>query len=129
MRVLKQGYTFSSVFSTPCLLLHVHLDVYVGLLFPLLPSTCHHLTNTAKDEWAAGNGVAFDHGKTEATLFHRKRITPIATIKIGANTVPFSKEEAWWLGMWLDSQLTLKDHCATRLREGKKAMARLRRLT
>lgn len=82
-----------------------------------------------KIEWAAGNGVAFDHGKTEATLFHRKRITPIATIKIGANTVPFSKEEAWWLGMWLDSQLTLKDHCATRLREGKKAMARLRRLT
>jgi len=34
-----------------------------------------------------------------------------------------------WLGVWLDSQLTLRDHHATRVKEGHKAMARLRRLT
>ena len=31
--------------------------------------------------------------------------------------------------MWLDSQLTLRDHHATRLKQGQKAMTRLRRLT
>jgi hypothetical protein len=31
--------------------------------------------------------------------------------------------------VWLDSQLTLKEHHAIRLKEGKKAMGRLRRLT
>jgi len=82
----------------------------------------------ASIEWAAGNGVVFDHGKTEAALFHRKRKTPTATVKVGTNTVPFN-EATRWLGVWLDSQLTLKDHHAIRLKDGKKAMARLRRLT
>ena len=35
----------------------------------------------------------------------------------------------WWLGIWLDSQLTLMDHHATRLKECKKAVAWLRWLT
>jgi hypothetical protein len=34
-----------------------------------------------------------------------------------------------WLGVWLDSQLTLKEHHPIRLKEGKKALGRLRRLT
>jgi len=33
-----------------------------------------------------------------------------------------------WLGIWFDSQLTLKEHHAIRPKDGKKAMARLRRL-
>jgi len=40
-----------------------------------------------------------------------------------------NKEATRWLGVWLDSQLTLKDHHATRLKSGQNAMARLRRLT
>jgi len=80
-------------------------------------------------EWAAGNRVAFDHGKTEAALFRKKKQTPKAKVKVGDNVVPFNKEATRWLGIWLDSQLTLKDHHATRLKDGKKAMARLRRLT
>jgi len=80
-------------------------------------------------EWAAGNRVAFDHGKMEAALLCRKRTTPMATLKIGANVVPFNKVATRWLGVWLDSQLTLRDHHATRLKEGRKAMTRLRRLT
>jgi hypothetical protein len=31
--------------------------------------------------------------------------------------------------VWLDSQLTLKDHHAIKMKEGRKAMGRLRRLT
>jgi len=45
-----------------------------------------------------------------------------------SNTVSFN-EATRWLGVWLDSQLTLRDHHAIQLRDGKKAMARLRRLT
>jgi len=83
----------------------------------------------ASIEWATGNGVAFDHGKTKAALFHRKRSAPMATVKVGADTIPFNKEATRWLRIWLDSQLTLKDHHDLRLKDGKKAMLRLRRLT
>jgi len=51
-----------------------------------------------------------------------------ATVAVGADIIPFNKAATRWLGVWLDSQLTLKDHHATRLKEGRKAMTRLRRL-
>jgi len=84
---------------------------------------------TAAIKWAVENGVAFDHSKTEAALFHRKTSTPSATVKVGGESVPFSKEATQWLGVWLDSQLTLKGHHAVRMKEGRKAKARLHRLT
>jgi len=79
--------------------------------------------------WAVENGVAFDSGKTEAVLFHKKRSAPRATVAVGTNSVPFNKEAARWLGIWLDAQLSLKEHHATRMNEGRKALTRLRRLT
>ena len=65
---------------------------------------------TASMVWAAQNGVAFDHGKTEAAIFWRKRkaAEAKATVKVGGNEVPFNKEATWWLRVWLYSQLTLK---------------------
>ena len=81
-------------------------------------------------EWAEGNRVSFDHGKTEAALFYRsrkKRTT--ATVMVAPNAVPFNKEATRWLGIWLDFQLTLKEHHDIGTREGKQAMTRLRRLT
>jgi len=83
-------------------------------------------------EWAAGNGVAFDHGKTEAALFWRKKRKETETeakVKVGDKEIPFNKEATRWLGVWLDSQLTLKEHHATRLKSGRNAMTRLHRLT
>jgi len=79
-------------------------------------------------EWAAGNGVAFDPGKTEATLLH-KRSTPNATVAVGGRDIPLNKDATRWLGVWLDSQLTLKEHHATRMKNGRKAMTRLSRRT
>jgi len=76
-------------------------------------------------EWAAGNGVAFDPGKTEAALFHKKR----STVAVGDRDIPFNKEATRWLGVLLDSQLTLKEHHATRMKNGRRAMSQLRRLT
>jgi hypothetical protein len=78
---------------------------------------------------ASLNGVAFDHGKTEAVLFRKSRASPKATIRVGTNDVTFNTAATRWLGVWLDSQLTLKGHHAIRLKEGKKALGRLRRLT
>jgi hypothetical protein len=80
-------------------------------------------------DWARDNGVAFDHGKTEAALFRRKRTAPTATIRVGTNDIPFNTDATRWLGVWLDSQLTLKEHHAIRLKEGRKALGRLCRLT
>jgi len=83
----------------------------------------------ASIDWAAANGVAFDYGKTEAALFHKKRTAPTATVAVGTSEVPFNKGATRWLGIWLDAQLSLKEHHATRMKEGSKAMTRLRRLT
>jgi len=78
--------------------------------------------------WAEKNGVDFDQGKTEAAIFRKKKTTPTATVTVGNSAVPFNKEATRWLGIWLDSQLILKTHHATRLKEGRNAMIRLRRL-
>ena len=83
----------------------------------------------ASIEWVTGNGVAFDHGKIEAALFQRRKKVPTAEVIVGASRVPFNKRATRWLGVWLDSQLTLRDHHTTRLKQGQKAMTRLRRLT
>ena len=48
---------------------------------------------------------------------------------MGTNDVTFNTAATRWLGVWLDSQLTLKEHHAIRLKEGKKALGWLRRLT
>ena len=52
-----------------------------------------------------------------------------AKVMVGDNEVLFNKEATWWLGVWLDSQLTLKEHHATRLKNGRNALTRLHRLT
>jgi hypothetical protein len=60
--------------------------------------------------------------------FHKKRTTPAAKIDIDDNKISFNKEATCWLGVWLESQLTLKENHAIRLKKGKNAMNRLRRL-
>ena len=47
---------------------------------------------------------------------------------VDSNAVPFNKEATRWLGVWLVSQLMQKEHHADRLKKGKNAMTRLRRL-
>jgi len=82
-------------------------------------------------EWAGKNGVAFDQGKMEAAMFWRRKRGTVAAakVKVGDSEVPFNKEATRWLGVWLKSQLTLKEHHATRLKSGRNAMTRLRMLT
>jgi hypothetical protein len=72
--------------------------------------------------------VAFDHRKTEAVLFQKSRDAPAATIWGGTNDISFNPEATCWLGVWLDSQLTLKEDYAIRLKQAKTALGHLRRL-
>ena len=69
-------------------------------------------------EWGGKNGVAFDQGKTEATMFWRKRkgTEAKAKVRVGDDKVPFNKKTTRWLGVWLDSQLMRKEYHATRLK-------------
>ena len=85
---------------------------------------------SAPIDWAAQNGVVFDHSKTEAALFSRRRKADSgAAITVGSKAVPFNKEATRRLGVWLDSQLILKDHHAGRMKDGRNALTRLRRLS
>jgi hypothetical protein len=52
----------------------------------------------------------------------------MATVESEGQRVPFNKSATRWLGVWLDSQLTLKDHRRAMLKKGRKAMAQIRRL-
>jgi len=49
-------------------------------------------------------------------------------IRVGDKEVPFNNEVTRWLGVWLDSQLTLNEHHAAGVKGARKAMGRLRRL-
>ena len=64
----------------------------------------------AAQEWA---NTTFDTDKTEAILLSRRRkhkptAPPPRGIQVGETTVHFNKQATRWLGVWLDSQLTLK---------------------
>jgi len=88
---------------------------------------------TAAQEWAVANAVTFDTEKTEAILFSRRRkrstpATPPRGILVDGRTVQFNKQATRWLGVWLDSQLTLKDHHDVRMKIARNAQNRLRRL-
>jgi hypothetical protein len=55
-------------------------------------------------------------------VVRRKRKAATVTVTVGANTVLFNKAATRWLGVWLDSQLTLPPGG----RRGAIAMTRLR---
>jgi ribonuclease HI len=85
-------------------------------------------------EWGAANGVQFDPEKTEAALFTRKKGRDLkdrfqrARLTLGGKDVAFNQEATKWLGVLLDTGLTLKAHYQERLQKAKKAEARVRAL-
>jgi hypothetical protein len=49
-------------------------------------------------DWASRNGVAFDHGKTEAMFFSRGWRAPTASVTSDNQEIPFNKLGTRWLG-------------------------------
>jgi len=90
------------------------------------------LTNAATYavEWASENAVAFDVDKTEAMLLTRKhKIEWNTEIQVDGQTVKFNKQATRWLGIWIDSSLSLKDHHQAMMKKARNAQQRMRRLT
>jgi ribonuclease HI len=85
-------------------------------------------------EWGGADGVQLDPDKSEAALFTRQRGRDLrdqvqrARLSIGGKEVVFKQEAIRWLGMLLDTGLTLKAHYQNRLQKAKKAEARVRAL-
>ncbi|KAL2012391.1 hypothetical protein VTN00DRAFT_5109 [Thermoascus crustaceus] len=84
--------------------------------------------------WGQANAVQFDEKKTEAVLFTRKRGQELrnqvqrATVQVGQHQAPFKQEATRWLGIWLDTGLTLKKHYLTCLQKARSAEGRLKTL-
>ena len=80
--------------------------------------------------WAESNAVQFETAKTEAILFSRKRKHRRCQrgIRVGDQTVRFAPDATWWLGIWLDSGLTLQENRRRRIGKTRQAEARIRRI-
>ena len=79
--------------------------------------------------WSEENAVTFDRAKTEAMFLSKRRKKPTETVPVGDDQIPFNKQATRWLGVWIDSKMTLKEHHSARMKSAQKAMGRIRRLT
>ena len=81
-------------------------------------------------EWGERNAVRFETAKTEAILFSRKRRHRRTQrgVQVGERTYRYSPEETRWLGIFLDSALTLRENRRHRIGKARQAEARLRRI-
>ena len=83
-------------------------------------------------EWGERNlnAVRFETAKTEAILFSRRRRhrRTHRGVRVGEHTYRYSPEETRWLGIILDSALTLRKNRHHRIGKARQAEARLRRI-
>jgi len=73
--------------------------------------------------------VAFDHAKTEAMFLSKRRRKPTESVRVGEHDVPFNQHATRWLGVWIDSKMTLKEHHSARVKKAQREMHCIRRLT
>jgi len=82
--------------------------------------------------WAKENACQFDIEKTEAMLFTRrgnnKEPKMKAKIRIGNHEVQYNKQATRWLGVWLDSMLTLNDHMKKTFAKARRAQSSVQSL-
>jgi len=79
--------------------------------------------------WAGRNGVKFDHAKTEAMFLSKRRRKPSESVRVGDHDIPFNRHATRWLGVWIDSKMTLKEYHSARMKKARRAMGCIRRLT
>ena len=82
--------------------------------------------------WARGNAVHFEISKTEAVLLSRRRglrqAAAAEPVRVGDLLFPFASKATRWLGVWLDSALTLRTSRRKALNRARAKEAALRRL-
>jgi hypothetical protein len=77
---------------------------------------------------AEDSAISFDLSKTELIHFTSGREAKGATLTLPNQEVVKPKEVVRWLGIWFDSQLSFKEHVATRVSQAKSAFLRMSRL-
>jgi len=76
--------------------------------------------------WAEGRNETEIAGRlTNAATYAVKQNTGF---QVDGQTVKFNKQATRWLGIWIDSSLSLKDHHQT-MKKARNAQKRMRRLT
>ena len=82
--------------------------------------------------WAEGNAVRFEVTKAEAVLLSKRRShgreKRERSVRVGDNFSPFAHAATRWLGMWLDSALTLMESRRRSFNRARAKEAALRRL-
>ena len=59
----------------------------------------------------------------------KRRKKPTESVRVGDYEVQFNQHATRWLGIWIDSKMTLKEHHSARMKKARKAMHRIRHLT
>jgi len=59
-------------------------------------------------------GVTFDVAKNETMFLSKRRKEPTETVWVGDCEIQFDRHATLWLGIWIDSNMTLKAHHAER---------------
>ena len=81
-------------------------------------------------QWADNSAVRFETSETEAILFskRRKHHRYDRAIQLEGQSVRFAPAATRWLGIWLDSKLSLTENRRRRIAKARQAEARLRRI-
>jgi len=84
---------------------------------------------TEAPSWVKENTCQFEIEKTKAILFTRRRNNKEpkmkAKIRVGSHEVQYNKEATRWLGVWLDSMLTLNNHTKKTFAKARRAQGRV----
>ena len=84
-------------------------------------------------KWGLINNVTFDINKTEAILFTKKskirRNIEQYNIQVQNYVIKFNKEATRWLGIWLDTGLSLKEHYQIRFQKAQQTENKLRAIS
>src|SRR6266436_7414810 len=95
----------------------------------LAKSNCKKLEGIALELMSRAKeaAISFDVSKTELILFYSKRITIEEGLKLGDIEI-YHKPLVRWLGVFLDSKLTFKQHIEIQISKAKAAFYLIRRL-
>ena len=77
---------------------------------------------------ANNKAVHFETSKTEAILFSKRSYRCSREIRVRGQMIRFVPQATRWLGIWLDSTLTLAENWRRRIGKTRQAEARLRRI-
>ena len=67
--------------------------------------------------------------KTEAMFLSKRRKKTTESVLVGDYEVQFNQHATRWLGIWIDSKMTLKEHHSAGKKKARKAIHCIRRLT